>query len=842
MTKCLILSNGPVPTQEHKKVEGGGLRCWGLAKGIKANDPDIEITIAYNEEYKAAGSLFTDSYEGMSIKTWTIDSIPSLLSDFDSVVVSYCMGNLSTTVAHSIRPNQQLVLDCYVPIFVEASARETINVENEYYDFHADVERWDEVLKQGDIFLCSSPQQKDYYKGVLSALGRINPASYGEDIILVAPYGIYRDEPKAKTKPITKQVEDESIKKILWFGGIYPWFDLRQLIDAVKLLNKTVPSKLIIVGAKNPFNYHPDLLRKYDEVVEHISNSGADDLVIMQDWIKFDDRADWYLDSDLVVVINKEGEENKLAWRTRLVDFMWANLPVITNAGDPLGETMIAHRAALRFSGLSASAIAKDLEKALSDGKKVEEIKEQLNELKASYYWDNITKTLVELINNHYQPSDHRQFGRFERDIRPISSGSKASKVYSKAKMLPAYARKYGWKNTYYVIRTIASNRLKRINPADTSKPRIVFISHQLDISGAPFVFMDLLKSLKEEHPKLPVEFYTFNPAHPSNITRLNKLGIKPKIFMNRDIGISFNAGDVIVMNTTGFTQVLKHSVFGALEADVLKKLIWYIHEDQPELIFDPSETARIKKLLASKKLTIFAAGQQTCDNYKNYFDNESQIHLQNYKLTVPEKNHHIRAAEDFDKLRFLLPGTVGDGRKGHLPILYALINFKTDYYDKNPDHYRDFSLEFIGLGHDFLSRQIENHAPKGLGEHFTSRKHILHEDYLKIVLQSNVTICYSLREALPLFVFEGMYAGHVVLRNDSSGMAEQLDDGKNGYYLDSKNYHQIVRTLEEILNKQKTSNEDLAKMSSHSYSIASKQAENSYGKICGTIHKSFNE
>jgi glycosyltransferase involved in cell wall biosynthesis len=169
-------------------------------------------------------------------------------------------------------------------------------------------------------------------------------------------------------------------------------------------------------------------------------------------------------------------------------------------------------------------------------------------------------------------------------------------------------------------------------------------------------------------------------------------------------------------------------------------------------------------------------------------------------------------------------------------------MNFKTDYYDKNPDHYRNFSLEFIGLGSDFLSRQIENHAPKGLGAHFTSRKHILHEEYLEIVLKSNVTICYSLREALPLFVFEGMYAGHVVMRNDSSGMAEQLDPEKNGYYLDSKNYYQVVRSIEEILNKQKTSNQKLAEMSARSYAIASKQADNSYAKICSAIHKGFSE
>jgi glycosyltransferase involved in cell wall biosynthesis len=839
--KILILSQGPVPTPEHTKVEGGGLRCWGLAKGLNVADPSLDITVAYNDSY--IKDKYTDNYENIKVKTWKLENIPSLIDEYDSVIVSYCMGDLSTITANSIRPDQQLVLDCYVPIYVEASARDTINLENEYYDYYVDVERWDEVLKHGDVFLCSSAQQKAYYKGVLSALGRINPVTYGDDSIVVTPYGIYRDEPKAKATPISKQIKDKSVKKILWFGGIYPWFDLRQLIDAIKILNKSVPANLVIVGAKNPFNSHPDILRKYDEVIEYIQETKTEDLVVMQDWIKFDDRADWYLDSDLVVVINKEGEENKLSWRTRLVDFMWANLPVITNAGDPLGETMIEHKAAIRFSGLNSNAIAKDLENVLHDDKKIKNVKERLSLIKSDYYWDVVTKELADKINEHYQPKDRREFGKFESVGAPKRpSGSKVQKVYSKARMLPAYANKYGWRNTYYVIRTIAASRVKRIIPADTTQPRVVFISHQLDISGAPFVFMDLLKYLKKEHPKLPLDFYTFNPAHHANIAKLNKDGIKPKILMNREVGIGFNKGDVAVLNTTGHSQVLKNSIFGALENNTLKKLVWYIHEDQPELIFNSSEKTRIKKLLASKKLTMFTAGQKTQDNYQEYFGDEDQIKIQYYKVEVPKKNQHIRTESDFDKLRFLLPGTVGDGRKGHLPVLYALMNFKTYYYDKNPDKYRDFSLEFIGLGPDFLSRQIENHAPLGLGEHFTSRKHILHEDYLEAVFNSNVTICYSLREALPLFVFEGMYAGHVIMRNDSSGMIEQLDEGKNGYYLDTNSYQQVVESLEEILNKEKTSNKKLADMSKHSYEIAAKQADNNYDKISNEIYKGFSE
>ena len=315
--KCLVLSSGPVPVPEHPIVEGGGLRCWGLAKGIKQNSPSTDVVVAYHESHlKGVG---TKKHQGIGVTTWSMDSIRDLLKDFDSVIVSYCMGDLSTVVADSLRPDQQLILDCYVPIYVEVSARNSSDLNQEYYAFQNDIGRWAHVLRRGDLFLCASEAQKKYYQGVLSAVGRLNPATYGTTMILVVPYGIYRDDsPVARHNPIGELTRGKRVKNILWFGGIYPWFDLRNLVEAVAIVNHTTPVKLIIVGAKNPFNSHPDFLRRYDELVDFIKSKQAyKELVVLQDWVKFEDRADWYLNSDLVVVVNKEGEENKLAWRTR---------------------------------------------------------------------------------------------------------------------------------------------------------------------------------------------------------------------------------------------------------------------------------------------------------------------------------------------------------------------------------------------------------------------------------------------------------------------------------------------------------------------------------------------
>lgn len=824
--KCLILSNGPVPTPEHEVVEGGGLRCWGLAKGIKANNPDLDVTVAYHASYKQ--KVFTDMHEGIHIATWTIETAAELIKEADSVVVSYCMGDISLIVASTVRPDQQMVLDCYVPIYVEVSARDSKNIESEYHAFISDVPRWASVLRRGDVFLCASEAQRRYYQGVLSAIGRINPVTYGRENIRIVPYGIYRDKAVAKDKPISKLVGEGAYKKVLWFGGIYPWFDLRVLVDAISLINEKTPTRLVIVGAKNPYNTHPDFVKRYEELIDYInSNLKFKKIVILQEWVKFEDRADWYLDSDCVVVINKVGPENELAWRTRLVDFMWADLPILTNGGDPLGEALIANRAAVKFGGMDKETIAGDISDVLTS-KELKQLHKNITKMRAQYYWDVVTKTLADDIAKQTRAADLETFGMFDAASDQVRVVGRAKRLVRKAQKVPAYANKYGYRATASVIAELVRRRLASsgFRPGRTHTA-YVFVSHQLDMSGAPFIAIDMALDFK--HSGRDVEFYTYLPAHQDNLQKLNKAGIKPHVLMNKDMVPHFIAGDTLILNTVAHSEIVKETVFTAAEQNIVKQILWYLHEDDPELLFRTDERRRIKKMLEKNQIKLMIAARKMRHNYIEYFGTDKNIILQPYRHIVPQKYHRQFKPADFSKkLTFVLPGTVGDGRKGQLPIFYAFVQFYTRYYQQDRTAYRDFELVFVGVANDFLSRQIKAHA-EALKGHFSYRGIVTWTENLEIGHNANMTICYSIRECLPLFVFEGMIAGHPILRNDSSGIDEQLEAGKNGYYLETNDYEQVIATLEEVLNKSKTSDKKLAAMSKRTYEIASQQADNSY-------------
>ena len=831
--RLLILSNGPVPVPEQPIVEGGGLRCWGLAKGIAANRADdVEVTVAYEQSY--VKKPVTKSFEGIQIATWTIHTIADVIQSYDAILVSYCMGDLSVKVAETIRDDQQLILDCYVPIYVEVSARDSDHKDREYQAFKIDVIRWQRVLQRGDLFLCANSAQKDFYRGVLAAVGRINPITYGEDYIHIVPYGVYREEPVQKNHPIDKLIgEDEGYYKVLWFGGIYPWFDIRELADAIKKVNKTIPTKLVVVGAKNPFNTHPDFVARYDKFVKYIQENDLEQYVVLQEWVNFNDRADWYLDADVVVVFNKLGEENKLAWRTRLVDFMWADLPVLTNGGDPLGEEMISNNAAVRIEDTTADVVAAAILNALKSGdKSVAELKKSMQKLKQAYYWDVVTMAISNKIYKGGRAKDAAQNDSYKVAEMPSEKRSKvelAKLALGKARKVPAYAKKHGTKATILAVNEIVRRKLINHNVITARKhPAYTFISHQLDNSGAPHVLIDMAIEFKDSGK--PVEFYTYMPIKNDNLKRLRDKNIWPHILMKKEMVPSFVQGDTIILNTVSHSETTKEALFHAAETDTIK-LIWYLHEDFPETLFRADEKKRLGKMLANGTLEIYIAAQKMRDNYVRYFEGDKNIGILPYRHVVPKKYHHQRGAEEFkDKLTFVLPGTVGDGRKGQLPVFYAFVEFYNNYFKKDPAKYRDFELVLIGLDKDFLSMQLRAHAIALEGRISLYGK-VSYEEDLDIVSKGNMTICYSLGECLPLFVFEGMIAGHPILRNDSSGMEEQLVNGENGYFLRSDSIASVVDTLEEVLNKKKTPNEKLAKMSTESYRIAKIQETNSYLK-----------
>lgn len=851
MKKILIISNGPVPAPEIKNVEGGGLRAWGLANGLQNNSKDkYEVEVSYNQVFKQDN--FTDELNGIKISTWEISTLADKIQEFDSVLVSYNAGDITQTVVDNIRQDQQLILDGYVPIHIEMSARNSDNLDREYDAFNFENKIWTKALRRGDILLCANEAQKKFYTGVMAQVGRINPITYGdEDLIQIVPYGIYREKAVAKHDPVSKLVKNKKAFKLLWFGGIYPWFDLTNLLEAVKNANKTTPIELIMVGVKNPFNQHPDFIKRYEEVMDYIKNNNMDEIVHITDWVKFEDRAEWYLGSDAVVLINNIGMENTLAWRTRLVDYVWADLPIVTNGGDPMSDILEANKAVYILPDLDAKTIEKEIIKISKDKETLKQVSTNLSKVRRLFYWDKVTENLSKLISKGYKPADAGLLKEVEILNSPVlqnAGGSRIVRAKNKARRITGKALRYyknnGFAATYKIATDKVVRKIKRKTVSNIDKkPKIIIVSHQLDNTGAPFVAMDLAFDIQKQVKNLgrKLKFIAFTPINIENVRELKKAGIEVEIYTDRNLWLNYNKGDIVILNSFGLSRAVTHSTIQAAKNNTLDAFYWYGHEATPERFVDLDTRDEFVKLLESNKAKLYAVSKGSAEAYKEFFGTDKNTEVMNFRFDFPSDRFAVKDPEDFEKLDFIVTGAVSDGRKGQLPILYAFLNFYNNFYKKNPKAYRDFSLKFIGVDEaGYIKKQMEVSA-KGLGGKCEIVGQIPRAKVLDFVEEANMTICYSYHESMGIFVYEGMAFGHPIIRNDCYGQEEQLIDGGNGWAVRNDDYQTLCDAIEESLNLEKTSNDKLAKMSKVSEEIAEKATHSEYFVI-DEIKKVLNE
>ena len=291
--------------------------------------------------------------------------------------VAVVQGYLLHNVPELRTSDKVMVFDLYDPLHFEAleltradhEPDRSVNVANT-------VGTLEEQLARGDFFVCASDKQRDLYLGFLAALGRVNPRTYGDDptlhrLIDVVPFGL-PDDPPVHTRRALRGVvpgigADDEI--VIWGGGLYDWFDPLTLIRAVTRPARARPRiRLFFLGMRHP---KPDIEESGMAVA---ARALADDLgltgshVFFNDgWVDYDDRQNYLLEADLGVSLHFDHLETTYSFRTRMLDYLWAGLPVVATAGDGFAPIIAAERIGIVVPGADVDAVADALVALLGD-------------------------------------------------------------------------------------------------------------------------------------------------------------------------------------------------------------------------------------------------------------------------------------------------------------------------------------------------------------------------------------------------------------------------------------------------------------------------------------------
>lgn len=200
-------------------------------------------------------------------------------------------------------------------------------------------------LDDGDLFLCAGGRQRDLWLGALTARGRVNPRTYTGDpglrrLVDVVPFGL----PAAPPQPRRQAVRDTFPEiaggdlVLLWGGGIYDWFDPLTLVRAVGLAAERVPRLRLVLHAAphpSPAVAPMSMVERTRALAGELGLTGRH-VFFNERWVAYEERADWLCDADVGVSTHLPHVETEYAFRTRMLDYLWAGLPILCTAGDVL--------------------------------------------------------------------------------------------------------------------------------------------------------------------------------------------------------------------------------------------------------------------------------------------------------------------------------------------------------------------------------------------------------------------------------------------------------------------------------------------------------------------------
>ena len=299
--------------------------------------------------------------------------------------------------------NIRLILDAYDPISIEILElfkHKSLKEQNKIFRrSQADLMF---SMKVADFILCANERQKDLWLGLLLSLNKINPLSYQinpslDHLIAIVPFGLSHLAPE-KNGPGLKELLKlkPTDKVILWGGGIWNWFDPLTLIKAFNALRvKREDVHLVFMGVKHPNENIPEMqmCQQAVELAKEL-NLFNQSVHFNFGWIPYNQRQNFLLEADIGVSTHFDHLETRFSFRTRLLDYLWAEIPMLTSKGDFFASLIESKGLGLTVTCEETKALTEAMEQLLDNKALQLQCQANLKALKPSFEWDQLMQPI----------------------------------------------------------------------------------------------------------------------------------------------------------------------------------------------------------------------------------------------------------------------------------------------------------------------------------------------------------------------------------------------------------------------------------------------------------------
>ena len=329
-----------------RAMAGPGIRVYQLSRVLSRHLP---TAVAIPDH--ATGDLVA---EGVTYHRYDPLDWNTLAPLVQQSAVCIAQGDTVTIFPEIADAASALVIDGYTPHLAEHLATWTHRpLDAQMIDWRHRMVALQNQYRAGDFFICASERQRDWWLGLLEAYGRINPATLQNDpslrqLVDVVPYGLRR-EPLQHARRVIRGVWPgigDTDKVLLWGGGLWPWLDPLTAIHAIaRLWTQRQDIRLIFPGTRHP-NPAVENMPTHTAAAKMLADELGltDKAVFFGDWIPYADWDNVLLESDVALSLHFDTLETRLAFRTRIFDYIRAGLPAIVSGGDATAEIIAQHR------------------------------------------------------------------------------------------------------------------------------------------------------------------------------------------------------------------------------------------------------------------------------------------------------------------------------------------------------------------------------------------------------------------------------------------------------------------------------------------------------------------
>lgn len=437
-------------------MSGPSIRNWELARALSIRHP---VTLA-------APGPPTRTSDTFDVQGYSAGSLHKLALNHDVVQASGYLLERHPVLAQA----RHLVVDLYDPFPLEnLHLHKSAPIGDQHRIAASDRAVLTRLIQAGDVFLCASERQRDFWTGWLAVAGRVNPFIHQADpglasLLRLVPFGIPETPPRPgppRLRGVLPGVTHRDFV-VLWGGGIWNWFDPLTLIRAAAQLRDHLPHLRVIFPAIHSPSSEVLPMAMATEAQRLSAELGVTGSVVFfgSEWVPYAERGSMLLEADVGVSLHRQDIETRYSFRTRVLDYLWAGLPILTTEGDSMAD--LVHEA-----DLGAVVPYEDVDATVAALRSLAENHERLigcagrsRAVAPRFLWSEVAKPLLDYCDDPRPAPDREQ--QMPEIVWPDSSAAPRPR-----RLLARAARAYRDGGLQMIAHKSTQRLRRRLRPMD---------------------------------------------------------------------------------------------------------------------------------------------------------------------------------------------------------------------------------------------------------------------------------------------------------------------------------------------------------------------------------------